>query len=112
MPIQLPTPNPRAQSGDWNGPMLLAAVVAGVGTAAAGALVWTLPPPLVLPAVATLAIVAATLVAAIAWVTAQRASTPLTYWDVAGALTFVGVFAALLSDPELALPLLETQRTE
>jgi hypothetical protein len=39
-------------------------------------------------------------------------ATALTYWDIAGALTVVGIFAALLSEPELALPLLEDQRTK
>ena len=68
--------------------------------------------PLVLPAVGVLAIIAAIAVAAIAWLTAQRLTATVNYWDIAGALTFVGIFAALLSDPELALPLLESQRTE
>ena len=109
MPIQLPTPHIRYE---WTGPKLLAATVAVAGVAAMSVLVWTLPSPLVLPAVGVLAITAALLVAAVAWLTAQRMTATVGYWDIVGALTFVGIAAALLSDPELALPLLEQQRTE
>ena len=112
MPTQLPTPNPPIRTGAWTGPGVLSAIVALAGTAASCTLVWALPPPLVLPAVGVLAIVAATAVAAIAWLTAQRMSATVNYWDIAGALTFIGIFAALLSDPELALPLFESQPTE
>jgi hypothetical protein len=100
------------RAGAWSGPSVLAAVVALTGTAATCTLVWALPPPLVLPTVGVLAIVAATAVAAIAWLTAQRVTAAVNYWDIAGALTFIGIFATLLSEPELALPLLESQRTE
>ena len=112
MPIQLPTPNPPLRYGAWNGPKLLSAIFAFAGTAAACILIWAMPPPLVLPAVGVLATVTAIAVAGGAWLTAQRVTTTVNYWDIAGALTFIGVFATLLSEPELALPLLESQRTE
>ncbi len=109
MPTRLPIPNPPERYGAWNGPGLLAAGVAFAGAAATCILIWALPPPLVLPAVGVLAIAGAI---AVAWLTAQRMTATVDYWDIAGALTFVGIFAALLSDPELALPLLKSQRTE
>jgi hypothetical protein len=112
VPVQLPTPNPPVRYGAWSGPGLLSAIVASAGAGAASVLVWALPPPLVLPAVGVLAIIAAIAVAAIAWLTAQRMTASVSYWDIAGALTVIGIFASLLSDPELALPLLESQRTE
>lgn len=70
------------------------------------------PGPLVLPAIGVLATLAAAVVALTAWLATRQLPTALTYWDVAGALTFVGVVATLLSEPELALPLLDNQRTE
>ena len=109
MPIQLPTPKPQVRFGGWSGPTLAATAVALAG---ASALVWTLPAPLVLPAIGVLATLAAAAMALVAWLTAQQMTTALTYWDIAGALTVVGIFAALLSEPELALPLLEDQRTK
>jgi hypothetical protein len=112
VPIQLPTPKPHVRFGGWSGPTLAATAVAFAGASAAGTLVWTLPAPLVLPAIGVLATLAAAAMALVAWLTAQQMTTALTYWDIAGALTVVGIFAALLSEPELALPLLEDQRTK
>jgi hypothetical protein len=88
----------------------LAVSLAGGG--AICALAWTLPLPLVLPAIGVLATLAAVIVGFVAWFATQHHKAFLTYWDVAGALTLIGVFAALLSEPELALPLLDNQRTE
>jgi hypothetical protein len=112
VPMQLPTPKPQIRFRGWSGPTLAAAAAVFAGASATSALVWTLPAPLVLPAIGVLATLAAAIVALIAWLTAQQMSASLTYWDVVGALTLVGVFAALLSEPELVLPLLENQRTE
>lgn len=82
------------------------------GAGAVCALIPTMPAPLVLPAIGVLATLAAAGVALIAWLSAQRVAAALTYWDVAGALTLVGVVATLLSEPELVLPLFDNQRTE
>jgi hypothetical protein len=112
VPIQLPTPKPHVRFGGWSGPTLTAATVALAGASTTCTLVWTLPAPLVLPALGVLATLAAALIALIAWVSAERMGGALTYWDVVGALTFVGIFASLLSEPELALLLLENQRTD
>jgi hypothetical protein len=111
LPIQLPTPKPRVGFRDWNGPTLAAATVLLAGACAAPALIVTLPSPLVLPMVGVLATLAAAVIALVAWLTAQRITAALTYWDLAGALTLVGIVATLLSEPELALPLFENQRT-
>jgi hypothetical protein len=67
----------------------------------------------VLPIVSVMAVVAAGTTAVLAWLTAQRLiATGVTYWDITGALTFIGIFAALLSDAGQVLPLLESQRSE
>ena len=90
---------------------MLIAVVAGAATALA--LVWRVPAPLVLPAICLLALSAAIAVSAVAWLLARHnGAASINCWDIAGALTFVSVFAALLSEPELVLALLDTQRTE
>ncbi len=67
----------------------------------------TLPGPLVLPVVSTLLLLAAMLLAALAW---RRPGPDLrkpNYWDVSGVLTLAGIGAALLSEPDAVLPLLE-----
>jgi len=54
----------------------------------------------VLPVVSTSLFVAAALLAAIGW--PRRKAKPqssVTYWDVAGALILIGIFAAALVDP-------------
>lgn len=113
VPIQLHSPNPPVRYNEWKGPKLAAAIVAIAGVLATGAVAWTAPSPLVLPILSVMAIVTAGAAAAIAWMTAQRlAATSITYWDIAGALTFIGIFAALLSDAGQALPLLETQQSK
>jgi len=113
VPIKLHSPNPPVRSNEWKGPRLLAAAVAVVGTLATGTIAWTAPSPLVLPIISVMAVIAAATAAAIAWLTAQRLiAAGVTYWDIAGALTFIGIFAALLSDAGQVLPLLESKPSE
>jgi hypothetical protein len=112
VPIQLPTPKPRIRFRDWSGVALAALGVSFAGASTACTLIWTMPAPLVLPAIGVLATLAAAAVALIAWLKAQRAAANLTYWDIAGALTLVGVVATLLSQPELALPFFDNQPTD
>jgi hypothetical protein len=112
VPIQLPTPKPRIRFHDWSGAALAAFGVSLAGASTACILIWTMPAPLVLPAIGVLATLAAAAVALIAWLMAQRAAATLTYWDIAGALTLVGVVATLLSEPELALPFFDNQPTD
>jgi hypothetical protein len=65
-----------------------------------------------LPLVATLLFVLAALATLMAWRHAALPPQRLTYWDVAGALTFIGIGAAALIDPEQMLRLVATAPTE
>jgi len=112
VPIQLPTPRTHDRSRHTSGSSLAATAVLLVGASACCALVWTLPAPLVLPAIGVLATLAAALAALIAWLTTRQPAPAVTFWDVAGALTLIGIVATLLSEPELVLPFLDNQRTE
>ena len=96
--------SPRGAGAQITGYAALAAAVAGFGAAAA-----LLPGPLVLPAVSAGMMLLACAIALVAW---KRPADErgLTYWDVTGALAFLGICAALLSDPEHALPLMENAR--
>jgi hypothetical protein len=85
-----------------------ALIAAAAGVAAA---LWFLPGhvarPLILPILSSLLVLAAMLVALIAWRRPAPDARLATYWDVSAALTMAGVSAALLSEPEAVLPLLE-----
>ena len=59
----------------------------------------TISPDLVMPVVATTLFALAGVSAVLAW-QLGGAATRLTYWDVAGALTFIGIVLAALIDPE------------
>src|SRR5688572_4100750 len=110
MPVQIPVSNPSRRNDPWDGPKIALAALAGVGAAAFAVCAWILPAPLVLPAFSVLAIVLAGAAALMALAAQGRpALTRVTYWDIAGALTFIGICAALLSDPEQAIPLLESR---
>jgi len=83
-----------------------ALVTAAVLTAAA---LWflsgTMPAPLILPVVSTLLLLGALVLAMVAW---RRPDPRLpNYWDVSGALTLAGIGAALLSEPDAVLPLMD-----
>jgi hypothetical protein len=113
VPVRLPGRKPQVRLGEWSGPWLLTVVTSLAGAAVAAVLARALPPPLVLPAICVLALAAAIAVAGIACLSIRRSRTAgITHWDLAGALTIVSIFAALLSEPELALPLLESPPTE
>jgi hypothetical protein len=85
-----------------------ALVTAALLTAAA---LWflsaTIPAPLILPVVSTLLLLGAAILALVAW--RQPGADPRlpNYWDVSGALTLAGIGAALLSEPDAVLPLME-----
>jgi hypothetical protein len=56
--------------------------------------------PLILPSLSLISLMIAGLVALAAWITsANREGRNVTLWDVAGAYTFVGFAAGMLSDP-------------
>ena len=76
-----------------------AAIVATAVTA--GTAAGTLPWDAVLPLIATVLFIFAAAVAAFAWRQRKaREQASLTYLDVAGALTLIGIFAAALIEPE------------
>ena len=85
-----------------------ALVVAVLLTAAA---LWFLsgamPAPLILPVVSTLLLLGALVLALIAWRRPGADPRLPNYWDVSGALTMAGIGAALLSEPDAVLPLME-----
>ena len=80
-----------------------------VGAAATAVLAMShLPTPLVLPALSAASCICAGGLAVIAWLSsAKRAADRVSLWDITGALTLIGCAAALLSEPEQALPLFE-----
>jgi hypothetical protein len=86
----------------------------GALTAAGAALVTALflvPPPLVLPVTATGLVVAAATIGLLAWgAPGEVGDTRLIFWDFAGALTLIGLCAALFGEPEQAVALLERNR--
>jgi hypothetical protein len=66
------------------------------------------PAPLLLPVLSALSVTAAIAVAGFAWLrVVKQEQARLTAWDVAGGLIFIGFAAAMLSNPESILPLLE-----
>ena len=58
-----------------------------------------------LPFVVTLIFGLAAIAALVAWTRGNMPRHRITYWDVAGALTFIGIGAAALIDPEQMLRL-------
>jgi hypothetical protein len=68
-----------------------------------------LPAQLVLPTLSGVFIVAALGLAGFAWLRPAPRSKPtqITYWDVSGALYFLGCGAAMLGEAEYIVPLME-----
>lgn len=78
-----------------------------VGFAAWGIIQATATPDLVMPLVATLFFVLAVVVGPLAWLRRGMSPLDVTYTDVVGALTLVGVFAAAAIEPEQMVRLIE-----
>jgi hypothetical protein len=94
----------------WHG---LAIALGSAVTASAAALtaaLFLLPPALVFPVTALALLVAAASFAFIAWISPPEVKNRLVFWDVAGAMTVLGLVAALLGEPEQAVALLERDR--
>ena len=73
----------------------------------------TFPRDFVLPAISTLFFVLAALVALVAWCRGRPSEhDTLSYWDVAGALTLIGICAAALVDPHQMVRLVEGTHRE
>jgi hypothetical protein len=85
----------------------LVAFVAATGAAFAPQAL--LPGSVSLPVAATLLFGFAALVALVAWRRPARQPNRLTYWDVSGALLFIGICLAALIEPEQAAGLIEAR---
>ena len=107
-------PRSRNQSSWWalSGPRagFLAATIIGFG--ALGIARASLSADAVMPVVATLFLVMAVVVAAIAWASRRMDPAQVTYVDVAGALTLIGFFAAATIDPDQLLRLVDARPQE
>jgi hypothetical protein len=94
----------------WTGagaPMSLALTATTFLAAPLALFVALVPAALVLPLFGITAVVNAGLFAAVSWWRGEsRDADHLTWWDIAGALAFIGIAAVLLSQPEDVLPLL------
>ena len=66
-----------------------------------------MPEPLILPVVSTLLLLGALALALVAWRRPNADPLLPNYWDASGALTLAGIGAALLSEPEAVLPLMD-----
>ena len=92
-----------------------AALVVSVSGACAAALAGLvvalvlLPPALVLPVVAISLLLAAATLAILAWAPGEVGGARLVFWDTAGALTLIGLCAALFGEAE-AVALIERDR--
>jgi hypothetical protein len=104
----MPASDPIRQEATANGPTVGMAIAAGLLTATLGLSALLLPPAVTLPTVCLAALVAAGATAAFAWISRARHQRHPNYWDIAGALAFVGMCAAMLSEPDQLLPLLES----
>ena len=82
------------------GPQLGFAAATLAGFAAWSGLVVTLPSMWVMPVIATMFLAFAAGFAAVAWRHRGEDPTRVTYADVAGALTLIGLFAASTIDPD------------
>jgi hypothetical protein len=98
----------RSRRAIASGPPLVFAATVLTAFAALAVSTAALPRDLVLPLISSLFLAAAALVALLAWLR-ERAPDParLTYWDVAGALTLIGICAAALVDPDQLVRLVQ-----
>lgn len=112
MPVELSAPKP-PDLRERHGPMLILAVGLCAAATLTSLSLLSLPAALALPAFSVISVLTAAFVALLAWLTSQHiVAGRLNVWDVVGALTLIGISAALLSDPEQALPLLESRQTD
>jgi hypothetical protein len=96
----MPATDPIRREAAASGPAIGMAITAALLTATLGLSAWTLPPALILPTFCLAALVAAGVLAAFAWNRRTGEKGRPNYWDIAGALTFLGMCAAILSEPD------------
>jgi hypothetical protein len=122
MAITHPAKNFARRSSPWMlGPQVTFAVVLLIAFAVLEVSTTMLPSDFVVPLTSTLLFVLAGLVALVAWSRGRpseqapgndQATLQVTYWDVAGALTFIGICAASLIDPDQMVRLMEGTQSE
>jgi hypothetical protein len=106
MPVIDPVRRHARQHPEAVGPVAVLAASTAILAATFLAALWTLPRLMVLPVLCLAALASAASIALIAWRGGATERHP-TYWDVAGALTFIGMCAAVLSEPDQVMALLE-----
>ena len=93
-------------AGRWFARVLLGMLIASWGISA------VVPIPLVLPALSIFMVVSGFVIAAVLYLSGSRKSTSFSpAWEVAGALVFFGVAAAILADTREALAVLDQMET-
>jgi predicted benzoate:H+ symporter BenE len=102
MPITNPTkPLARQTRAQTFGPQVLFGVTVAAAFAVLAGAVTVLPGALLAPLASTVLLVMAAAAALAGWLREGEVNAArVTYWDAAGALTFVGIGAAALVDPE------------
>lgn len=86
----------------------LAAVMAAAGVLLTG----LVPGSLLMPAVSVLLFVLALVFALVAWIRCSTDEYGVTYWDVAGALAFIGICTAALVEPDQLVRLVAGAHSE
>ena len=113
--LPLRTARPTANEGSRRrtlGPELAFGGAVFASFAAWGASTVTLPPDLIMPVVATLFLGFAAVLAMVGRRNRDPESNQVTYADVAGALTLIGLCAAATIDPDQMVRLVESGRSE
>ena len=107
----MPTTDPMRREATASGLVAgayLPVIAAGAVLAAASLIsFWLMPPQLMLPTVCLAALAAACAIGLLAWRGRARALRRPNYWDVAGALTFIAMCAAILSEPDQVFTLFQ-----
>ncbi len=94
------------------GPQLGFAAATFAGFAAWSGLIVSIPATLIMPVLATLFLGFAALFGVVAWHNRAEDPTRVTYADVAGALTLIGLFAASTIDPDQLVRIVADGHTE
>lgn len=118
MAVTHPAKNFTRRSAPWKlGPQVTFAVAVLIAFAVLAISTTTLPSDFVFPLTSTLLFILAGVVALVAWSRGRlseqaQANDQVTYWDVAGALTFIGICAAALIDSDQMMRLMEGTHRE
>ena len=107
MPVTDPMRRETADTDPAVGTTLALAISGTVLSAAFVISAWALPSQLVLPVMCLAALATAAVVALVAWTRRTPDRRHPTYWEIAGALTFIGMCAAILSEPDQVVRLFE-----